>query len=212
MIEFKNFSFSFPEQEIFRGVNLRFPLKKPVLIQGDNGSGKTTLARIISGLIPDYSGEILLKKKKLADFTETEFADKIIYIKQEAEQNFVAATLEEDLQIWQHGFSQIEKVGEERSRKKTFSKLKLTEISQRLIWQLSGGQRKRGSLAPLLLPNNKIWLLDEPAAGLDALSVKILLQLLKEKRAIIFSNRKSIYESLNPLEMEIVEKKIIRIN
>jgi hypothetical protein len=38
------------------------------------------------------------------------------------------------------------------------------------------------------------------------------LQLLKEKRAIIFSNRKSIYESLNPLEMEIVEKKIIRIN
>jgi len=212
MLTLKNFSFSYSEQEIFRDVNLQLSLEKPVLLQGVNGSGTTTLARILCGLIRDYSGEIDFAGKPLAQFNHTELTEKILYVKQEAEQNFVAASLNEDLQIWQHGFSQPETEKVERERQGIFHKFMLQDICEKLLWQLSGGQQKCGSLAPILLPEKKIWMLDEPAAGLDADSLQILLELIAEKRTgvLIFSNRKIDYDDLDLLSLGISDKKIIR--
>jgi energy-coupling factor transporter ATP-binding protein EcfA2 len=214
MIRLENFSFSYQQNEIFRDVNLQISLERPVLIRGVNGSGKTTLARILCGLQKDFTGNILLDNQAISKFSKTEFASKMLYIKQETEQNFVAATLQEDLQVWQQGFSKEHNEQAKRMRFRIFQNLNLDKIANSLIWKLSGGQRKRGSLAPLWLSNKKIWLLDEPTAGLDVDSIEILLNKITrgKNRVIIFSNRNAVFEELMPLELHLLDKKIIRIS
>lgn len=211
MIKLCDFGFSYSDKEVFQDVDLHINLDNPVIITGENGSGKTTLARILCGLQKGYVGNMYIFEKELKEYSQFKLIRNLLYIKQESQKNFVAANLNEDLQIWQSGFSKTDMMDATNIRKGIFEQWQLSEVAENLIWQLSGGQLKRGSLAPLQMYKNKLWILDEPAASLDSKAIEILIQIIKEKMAkcIILTNQVSVFRNLNPEIYSITDKKII---
>lgn len=130
------------------GLSLDIPSGAKVLVLGPNGAGKTTLLRVVAGLIPPKSGEIHVDGK-------------IGWCSQH-ECLWPDLTPAEHLELFAELLGAVPQA---RSRLKAVD---LETKSDALVHTLSGGMRRRLSLALALLNNPEILLLDEPDAGLDA--------------------------------------------
>ena len=192
-----NLSFTYPKNLIFKALNLTLHPDKITLLSGTNGSGKTTLCRLLSKLETNFTGEI-------------ETPENLLYLKQSAENNLLAATPVLDLAIWDDVKCKIENV-------KLLESLNFFDIKDKAhqpIWELSGGQQQRVALSALLLHPDHFWLLDEPAAGLDELQQQNLLKLLKDHHsgALIITHRKELFAPVTDQTYVIENYKIIKDN
>lgn len=184
-IKIKDLSFAYqPENPIFTNVSLELPFNEITFLKGANGSGKTTLCRILSGLEKNYSGSIFLNNFDLKPVSFSDRAKSIIYLKQEPLSNIVAATPEEDLTLWQHGFDRNFDESSSELRQKVMKRLIIYDLKDKPFWELSGGQVKRIGLAALLMNYDKYWILDEPISGLDNTLIRIFIEILEERKAI----------------------------
>ncbi len=122
-----------------------------IWVRGANGCGKSTLLRLIAGLLPKASGEIMCDGKiALADENLALDAN---------------LTVEKALLFWANldGSSPAD-------RDAALTSMDLLALSDIPVRFLSTGQRKRASIARVLASNAAIWLLDEPYNGLDSAS------------------------------------------
>lgn len=210
-IELNNLSFSFKEKAIFDKVNVQIPGEGLTLLLGANGSGKTTFCRLLMGLEKGYTGSLRYEEIE-AQETETSLtAERIVYLKQNAELNLLAATPEIDLGLWNGDFGGSIDEDKIHSALKWFN---IEELTEQPVWELSGGQLQRLALASLVLNEDKYWLLDEPAAGLDAEQQSNLIRLLeihkKSSGCLIITHRFSLFEKYADHIWEIKEKSIIK--
>lgn len=130
------------------GLSLDIPSGAKVLVLGPNGAGKTTLLRVVAGLIPAKSGEIHVEGK-------------IGWCSQH-ECLWPDLTPSEHLELF------AELLGTSPHTQERLKSVDLETKSDALVHTLSGGMRRRLSLALALLNEPDILLLDEPDAGLDA--------------------------------------------
>lgn len=145
------------------GVDLEISDGEIILIQGPNGAGKSTLLRLCAGLAPLSGGTGHIFDLDLAD------ADQRRQIRRQAgllaHQTFLydELTVEENVRFW----ADANRVDPETIE----PVLDRLELGQRLrtvrVGDLSAGQRRRASLAVLVSRRPRLWLLDEPHAGLD---------------------------------------------
>lgn len=137
---------------------------------GINGSGKSTLLRILAGL-ESYQEGTILKKKDL----------RIAYLAQEDHLDDQLTVLEQVLMNTQ----KAKEPAKEHEAKAILGKLGIYQYDQRLA-QLSGGERKRVSLAQTLIKDCDLYLLDEPTNHLDAEMIEWLENyLIKTARAVL---------------------------
>lgn len=184
-INIKDLSFSYlPENPIFANASLELPFNEISFLKGANGSGKTTLCRILSGLEKDYNGSIHYNDLDFKPVSFAERAKSIIYLKQEPLSNVVAATPDEDLALWQHGFDKHNDESSSELRESVMKRLRINDLKDKPFWELSGGQVKRIGLAALLINYDKYWILDEPISGLDDTLVRIFIEILEERKAL----------------------------
>ena len=184
-IKIKDLSFAYqPENPIFIDASLELPFNEVTFLKGANGSGKTTLCRILSGLERNYSGSIYINDLDLKPVSFSERAKSVIYLKQEPLSNVVAATPDEDLILWQHGFDKNSDKSSYDLRKIVMKKLRINHLKDKPFWELSGGQIKRIGLAALLINYDKYWILDEPIAGLDNTLIRIFIEILEERKSL----------------------------
>ena len=120
-----------------------------IWIRGANGSGKSTLLRLIAGLLPEASGQIVVSGA-------VALADENLAL----DPNM---TLEAALGFW----ARIDAVAAE-TREKALTTMDLVPLADVPVRYLSTGQRKRAGLARLFASQAPIWLLDEPYNGLDS--------------------------------------------
>lgn len=127
-------------------------------ITGPNGAGKSTLLRIIAGLLDKAEGRIRL------DAAPAGFDGLVSACHYLGHLNAMKPVLsvEENLRFWQ-SFSGIgnHTIGEALDR------VQLGDIGHLPFGYLSTGQKRRASIARLLISHRPVWLLDEPTAGLD---------------------------------------------
>ncbi|WNS75910.1 adenosylcobinamide amidohydrolase [Bacillus sp. DTU_2020_1000418_1_SI_GHA_SEK_038] len=164
--------------------NVSFELEKGELfgILGPNGSGKTTLLKMLSGILPFSSGEVLLKGKSLSDYSTKELAKIIAVLSQHSNQSF-SYTVRETVSLgryahqkgWFHSWSQED----ERIVKQAMEQTGVELFESHYLHELSGGERQRVFLAQALAQEPEILLLDEPTNHLDLSFQKDLLDLLK---------------------------------
>ena len=115
-----------------------------------------------------------------------------------------------DLGIWQAGF-EVNNI-DEAAIEKALNYFDMLNYKDKPVWELSEGQRQRVALAALLLNKQKIWLLDEPAAGLDSTRQrqlkKLIIEQSKQKGILIISHRYDLFADVSEKIYEIKEKSI----
>jgi heme exporter protein A len=149
------------ERLLLRGVALTLEPGQAVVLIGPNGVGKTSLLRVLAGLLPRAAGQLSLAGLDPREEPEA-YAAKIHYV---GHRDGVksALTAAENLRFWMRLLGTGK--GSDADALRTFG---LTRLADLPAGYLSAGQKRRLALARLAAIPRALWLLDEPAAGLDA--------------------------------------------
>lgn len=184
MITIENVSVKFGEFRALHNINCHIQEKDFILILGHNGAGKSTLLDIISGKIIPSSGKIFRNNIDITMLTESQRAQFISRVFQNTHMGSVASmTVAENLALAtlkskKAGFKSAIKNFPEYIVEETLKPLglRLEELLNTPIGNLSGGQRQIITIIMATLCNPDILLLDEPTAALDPISTDNLLQ------------------------------------
>lgn len=165
---------------LLHDITLNFPKGSFVALVGSSGVGKTTLLNAISGIRPAQKGTVLYDGKDYYRYLG-EFSDQIGYVPQD---DIIHKNLSVKRALYYSARLRLpEGYTRRQIRWRINAVLDEVEMSHRrnhLVGRLSGGERKRVSLALELLGNPRIFLLDEPTAGLDpGLDLKMMRLLRK---------------------------------
>ena len=159
LLSVDNLSVSRGGISLFEGLNFTVSTGEFVLINGGNGVGKTSLLRSIAGLQPIDKGKIAIN------------ADNFIFAG-DANGIKTSLTVLENLRFWSAIFGG-------KNLHEALEKFQLRRLKNRFSGKLSAGQKRRLSLARLLLTDRPLWLLDEPTVSLDKKSMKDFSKILK---------------------------------
>lgn len=186
-IDVTDLTVAYGAEPVLWNVNVQFERGKVTSIIGPNGAGKSTLLKSMLNFLEPLSGTVTFHvnspnknsykhiKKQIAyvpqnrtvdwDFPATVFD--IVMMGRYGKAGLLHRTTKKDRQIAQ---TMLEKVG-------------MTDFSDRQISELSGGQKQRVFLARALAEEPEIYILDEPLAGVDVTTEKIIMKILKELAA-----------------------------
>lgn len=186
IISLQHLSKNYGEQQVLQDISLDIHPGQIIGYIGPNGAGKSTTVKILTGIIRDYQGEVLVNGRPLRDQI-LEVKGMIGYVPELAEL-YDLLTPREYLTFIGKLYHMEPALIEERSRKMLDSFGLLPNIDQRMD-SFSKGMRQKVLLTSGLLHNPSIVILDEPLSGLDAnavILVKELLQVLKAEGKTIF--------------------------
>lgn len=169
MIELKNVSFRYDKTvEEYQIDTVSFHVKQGewLSIVGHNGSGKSTVVRLIDGLLEAESGEIYVDGKQLTRETIWDIRSKIGIVFQNPDNQFVGATVEDDVAFG------LENQGIPREEmlqrvEKAIEQVGMLEFKDREPSRLSGGQKQRVAIAGIIALRPTIIILDEATSMLD---------------------------------------------
>ena len=182
MIELKNVSFRYDKTvEEYQIDTVSFHVKQGewLSIVGHNGSGKSTVVRLIDGLLEAESGEIYVDGKQLTRETIWEIRSKIGIVFQNPDNQFVGATVEDDVAFG------LENQGIPREEmlqrvEKAIEQVGVLEFKDREPSRLSGGQKQRVAIAGIIALRPTIIILDEATSMLDPEGREDLMAVMKE--------------------------------
>ena len=171
------------EKYITNHVTLFIEPNEFVAIVGGSGAGKTTLLNCLSGITDFTSGEVRINGESIRDSGKS-LRSLMGYVPQQ-DIVYDSLTLERML-FYSARLRMPRDTSAEEIQQKIEETLRVVELSEHkktLISKLSGGQRKRASIAVELLASPKLFFLDEPSSGLDPGTEKNLMQMLKRLSA-----------------------------
>lgn len=159
-----------------------------VALVGNNGAGKSSLMRLMTGLVKQESGEVLVAGNDTKRTSPEFLAELVTYIHQNPEQMFIDDSVQKDIGF----YMKARKIPHFEARvQELMEQFELVELRQRDSRLLSGGQQRRASLAIGVGMNPEIMLLDEPTANLDIATRKhisrFLDQLKHQLKAVVIA-------------------------
>ena len=184
MIEIKNLKFKYNQDQTSYTLNdVSFHVKHGewLSIVGHNGSGKSTTARLIGGLLVADSGQIIVDGQELTEETVWDIRDKIGMVFQNPDNQFVGATVEDDVAfgLENKGLPYKEMVSRVQE---ALSFVGMMDFKDREPARLSGGQKQRVAIAGIIAMRPSILILDEATSMLDPEGRQELIQSIKAIR------------------------------
>lgn len=143
------------------GIDLDVGAGEIVLLRGPNGAGKTTLLRAVAGLVPIVRGDAVVLGHDLRK--DRRAVRRRVAMLGHATGLYDDLTVEENVCFWARAARSELDPGVAQDRAGVEPRIRSVAVGR-----LSAGQRRRASLAALLVRDVRLWLLDEPHAGLDA--------------------------------------------
>ena len=184
MIEIKNLKFKYNQDQTSYTLNdVSFHVKHGewLSIVGHNGSGKSTTARLIDGLLVAESGQIIVDGQELTEDNVWDIRDKIGMVFQNPDNQFVGATVEDDVAfgLENKGLPYKEMVSRVQE---ALSFVGMMDFKDREPARLSGGQKQRVAIAGIIAMRPSILILDEATSMLDPEGRQELIQSIKAIR------------------------------
>ncbi|SMF13400.1 ABC transporter ATP-binding protein [Paenibacillus barengoltzii] len=187
LLEVRGLSYAFAREAepVLRDIRLTLYPGEWRLLCGDNGSGKTTLSRLLMGLLRPPKGTVFWQGQDTARRTLYDLASEIGYVFQQPEQQFVASTVLDELLYSPRaelGLRPRDPVPEE-VRQRAERMLEAIGLSGKMNespYYLSGGEKRLLSAASVMICPKKLYILDEPTAGIDYIGVRLLTALCRE--------------------------------
>ena len=181
MLELRKVSAGYGAFQALFEVDLEVAAGEAVAVVGPNGAGKTTLMRVISGLLPVSSGELLMEGRSLPDVPAHTIIDLGIAHVPENRRLFPRMSVEENLKMGSFPKSARGHFGERLDFVyDLFPHLK--ERRDQLAGTLSGGEQQMCAIGRALMSGPKLLLMDEPSAGLAPVIVRQVFDLVKRIR------------------------------
>lgn len=163
------------------GVSLQVPVGVRAALVGANGSGKSTLLKTVAGLLRPGAGTIRIYGQPVGACHH-----RVAYLPQRGEVDWrFPVTLERLVLAGRYvhlGWLRPPGRADQRLVAEMLQRLGLADLARRQISQLSGGQQQRALLARALVQGADLLLLDEPLSAVDAVSRRIIADLLDELR------------------------------
>ena len=181
LIELKNLTKNFDDQQVLRGINLDIHENEFLTLLGPSGCGKTTTLRIIAGFEEPSGGEVLFNGIEIS---------KLPPYKREINTVFQKYALFPHLNVMDNiGFGlnlkKVDKTVIEQKVKRMLKMVGLEGFEKRDVTLLSGGQQQRVAIARALVNEPKVLLLDEPLGALDAkIRKQMQIELKKIQREV----------------------------
>lgn len=179
MIEIKNLSKSFGQQEVLHDISMNVSEGEVVALIGASGSGKSTLLRCVNLLETPNSGKIIVDEVDItASFNIDEYRAKVGMIFQSfnlfPHLNVLKNCTLAQIKVLKRSVKEAEAIALENLKK-----VGMLDFAQMNVTKLSGGQKQRVAIARALCMNPKILLLDEPTSALDPELVGEVLDVIK---------------------------------
>jgi branched-chain amino acid transport system ATP-binding protein len=175
LLELVRVASGYGKVQVLWGVDLTVAAGETVLLLGANGAGKTTILRMIVGLLPCWSGEILFEGEPLQTLSPSERIRRGIGYMSELGV-FPDLSVVENIRLGGYFLANSEV---RRRSERLFALFPdLVERRRTKAGSLSGGQRKMLAIAKVLVAEPKLLLMDEPSSGLAPVFVKQVINTL----------------------------------
>lgn len=164
---------------ILKNISLKIEDSKFVVITGPNGGGKSTLAKVIMGIKKPTSGKILFNGEDITNMSISERAKKGISFAFQQPVRFKGITVKDLIEIAANRKISSKEICE------YLSKVGLNGdeyINREVNSSLSGGEMKRIEIAMVMAKDTKLYLFDEPEAGIDIWSFNNLIEVFQNMR------------------------------
>lgn len=182
-IEFKDVRIRFDENEVLRGVSFEVLPGETKVLLGESGSGKTLLMKMAAGLLRADSGRVWVMGHNIAEMSEDELLDfrrHIGFVFQEGAL-FDSMTVAENVAFR----LREEDVPDEEVELRVTEALRFVELEaalEKFPAELSGGMRRRVSIARALVDKPPVVFYDSPTAGLDPVTSQTIITLILRGR------------------------------
>ncbi len=160
------FAYSDAGAEAVRGISFAIGAGEMAAIVGENGAGKSTLAKLICGFVKPDAGRVLLRGRDLAEETIAERAAHIGYVMQNPNQMISKPMIFDEVALGLRSRG----ISEAQARERVEETLRVCGLHPFRKWPVSAlsfGQKKRVTIASVLVMNPSVIILDEPTAGQD---------------------------------------------
>lgn len=205
MIETIDLWFSYRDMDVLRGVNFRAEKEEVTVILGRNGAGKSTLLMHLNGLLRPKKGEVRVDGRRV-EYSKRgliELRKKVGFVFQNPDDHIISPT------VWQEVAFGPQNAGiydEERLRQ-ALKAMGLEGYENRLCNTLSGGEKKKLTIASVLAMDPDYIIMDEPTAGLDGFGFRDMVKTVRDLR----KKGKSLIISTHDLDfaMEVADRFVI---
>lgn len=188
LLEGKGLSFSYEKKPVLKNICFSVKRGEKIAVMGPNGAGKSTFFLNLNGVLQAGRGEIFWDGKKVGKKERRRLQRNVGFVFQDADSQLIASNVRAEVSFGpiNLGLSKeevIERVEE------AIEYLSLSDLQDRPPHYLSGGEKKRVSIADILAMRPEIFLFDEPMAALDPINAEkveqILCRLHKEGKTIL---------------------------
>jgi len=180
-IKVRNLTKVINNRTILKNISFDVYKKEVFTIIGGSGSGKTSITKHIIGLWQPTEGDIEIEGKSIVNLNK----DELNKIRMKMGYVFQEGALFDSLRVWENvGFYYLEHTNKPKDEiiKIAIEKLKEVNLDESILYlmpsELSGGMRKRVSLARALATDPEIIIYDEPTSGLDPITSRIIDKLI----------------------------------
>lgn len=181
-LEVKNLQFGYRDNLVIRDISFKIKAGSFVSIIGPNGSGKSTLLKALNNIYRPQKGSILLYDRDILSYKKKDLARKIALVPQDTSIDY-EFTVEDIVMMGRHPYKGRFEREDESDYKIVKEALELTNtltLKDRIINQISGGERQRAIIAKALAQKPAMILLDEPTSNLDINHQMDILNILKK--------------------------------
>lgn len=184
LIEVNDLHKSFGNNHVLRGLDLAIRQGESMVVIGGSGTGKSVLIKCIIGILSPDRGTIRVAGQDIASLKEKD----LYQLRKKFGMLFQAGALFDSMKVWENvgfGLLQHTTLSAKDVRRRAIEKLNLLglhDIEDLMPAELSGGMRKRVSLARAIAMEPEILLYDEPTTGLDPIRADAINELIIEMR------------------------------
>jgi len=182
-IGFRDVHLGFEEGDVVRGLSFEVYPRETLVLLGETGTGKTLSLKMAAGLLRPQAGEVTVLGKRLGEMKETELLDfrrEIGFVFQEGAL-FDSMTVEENV-AYRLREEHVPEVEIEPKVREALRFVELEHAIDQVPSELSGGMRRRVSIARALITRPPIVLYDSPTAGLDPVTSQTIITLILRLR------------------------------
>jgi ribose transport system ATP-binding protein len=186
VLEAKKVSKDFAGVYALKNIDLRIYPGEVTAIIGENGAGKSTLMKIVSGVYPEFEGEVLLNGQPVSFKNPKEAAEKGVAIIHQELNLIPYLSVTENLFLGNELTNKLGLLDYPKMHKKAkelLSRLHLNISPSKPVYQLRVGQQQLVEIAKALLLDSKILIMDEPTSAISDHEVTLLFQIIKDLKA-----------------------------